>query len=338
MAEKEKAIVEDGRKRSGARSNNNIKKDGFCQVTLKSLCSGFGQFHSPNHPKKPRNYTSTNIEAIKKMAEQPPALPKSRGQWVIFSDLMSRCHREQLEKGRFFALWADVDKIDVMTFDQAIGLTLCVLPYHFISYTTANAAWFKQKFRLILPLAISIPGKFFVICQKILNDKLESIGIEPDRASERPGQICYLPNKGEFYRYKINDGAIFHPGAWKPEIREHLQKKSEVKPLRPNIPKTNSDSLIDRFNSINSVESALESYGYTKRGKKWLSPNSESKQPGVTIDAGKWFSCHGNDAGIGRTTSAGCFGDSFDLFVHYEHNGNRGEALKAVGRMIGGQV
>jgi hypothetical protein len=80
-----------------------------------------------------------------------------------------------------------------------------LLPYHFLAYTTSGATWFKQKFRIIIPLAISIPGKFFVICQKILNDKLQSLGIMPDRASERAGQICYLPNRGEFYKYHINE-------------------------------------------------------------------------------------------------------------------------------------
>jgi hypothetical protein len=49
----------------------------------------------------------------KAMAEHPAKTAKSQAQWVIFSDLLTRCHREQLEQGRFFALWADVDQIDV---------------------------------------------------------------------------------------------------------------------------------------------------------------------------------------------------------------------------------
>jgi hypothetical protein len=313
---------------------HSTEKPGDSQATF---CSGFGQYHSPNHPKKPQSYITATLEAIEAMARNPAKTAKSQAQWVIFSDLLTRCHREQLEQGRFFALWADVDQIDVMTFDQAISRTLVILPFHFISYTTSGATWFKQKFRIILPLAISIPGKFFVICQKILNDKLEAIGIEPDRASERPGQICYLPNRGEFYRHHINDGETFHPGQWRPEIRKHLQKPKPKK-LKPKSPPTNGDTLIDRFNSLFSVESVLASYGYQQRGKKWLSPNSESKQPGVTIDDGKWFSCHGTDAGIGRPTPAGTFGDSFDLFVYYEHQGNRADALKAAGKMIGGVV
>jgi hypothetical protein len=335
MAEKEKATGGDGQKRSAARFSNNIKKDGHCQVTLKNLCSGYGQYHSINHPKFPRPYATTTLEAIRAMAEHPTKTPKSRGQWVIFSDLLTRCHREQLEKGRFYALWSDVDQIDILTFDQAISRTLVVLPHFFISYTTSGSTWFKQKFRLIVPLAIPIPGKFFVFCQRILNDKLESLGIEPDRASERPGQICYLPNKGEFYRHHVNDGDLFHPEQWRKEIRRHLQKPKPEK-LKPKHPPTNNGTLIDRFNSLFGVESVLEKYRYQKRGRKWLSPNSESKQPGVTVDDGKWFSCHGNDADIGRPTPAGTFGDAFDLFVYYEHNGNRIDAMKAAGQMIGG--
>jgi hypothetical protein len=334
MAEKEMATGQSGQKEKLVCQNHTQKAEP-CQV-YSNLCSGFGQFHSINHPKFPRPYATTSLEAIRAMAENPTKTPKSQAQWAIFSDLLSRCHRDQLEHGRFFALWADVDQIDVLTFDQALSRTCVVLPYHFLAYTTSGATWYKQKFRIIIPLAISIPGKFFVICQRILNDKLESLGIIPDRASERAGQICYLPNRGEFYKYHINSGDLFHPGQWKPEIREHLQKPKPEKPKPKSQP--NGDTLIDKFNSLYPVESVLESYGYQQKGRKWLSPNSESKQPGVTVDDGKWFSCHGNDADIGRPTPAGTFGDAFDLYVYYEHQGNRADALRAAGKMIGGQI
>ena len=55
-----------------------------------------------------------------------------------------------------------------------------------------------------------------------------------------------------------------------------------------------------------------------------------------------WVSLSGSDAaaGIGRSKSMGensyCFGDAFDLFVHYEHKGNFTAALRAyaVGQLI----
>jgi hypothetical protein len=49
------------------------------------------------------------------------------------------------------------------------------------------------------------------------------------------------------------------------------------------------------------------------------------------MDGGKWVSLSGSDAaaGVGAQCSSGCYGDAFDLFVHYDHGGDRKAAWRA---------
>ena len=88
------------------------------------------------------------------------------------------------------------------------------------------------------------------------------------------------------------------------------------------------------FNEAYDLENCLLNYGYTKHGKRYLSPNSQTGVAGVTLKDGKWFSSHGSDSGIGQPTNGGCFGDPFDLFVYYECGGNYNDAVKKAGEMF----
>jgi putative DNA primase/helicase len=96
-------------------------------------------------------------------------------------------------------------------------------------------------------------------------------------------------------------------------------------------------SPIDAYNEAYGLELVLAGHGYTQRGRRWLSPNSETGSPGVTItdDGKKWMSTHGSDSAIGNPTKNGTMGDAFDLFTQYEHGGDRNAAIKAASKMFG---
>ena len=138
--------------------------------------------------------------------------------------MLSRVHAEQREKGTFHALWADIDETQGRTFaeivDRANGFLL-----DFWAYTSRSATEENQKARIIVPLVQPVDGHHFVLLQKILNDKLKKNGIMPDRATERAGQVCYLPNRGEFYRWHIeNSTGPMSPDAWADEIRGEQER------------------------------------------------------------------------------------------------------------------
>lgn len=324
-----------------------MKYDTDLSADCQPLCSGYGQWHSPNNERNPRAYVTTTLNDIVQMATHPTSTAKANAQWAIFSTLPSRVHSEQRAQGRFYALWADIDEPQGMTFEQiADRVDGCLLD--FLMYTTASATVDNPKVRIIAPLESSVSGDRFVILQKVLNDKLELNGIKPDRATERAGQVCYLPNAGEFYRHHISNGAGALPvDAWNEEIRQEQDKikaahraaqeaRERARTKATGRMASGCKSPIDAFNAEYHLPMVLESYGYMRRGNRWLSPNSESGTPGVSItdDGRKWLSTHSSDADIGRPTANGTMGDAFDLFVYYQHNGNRDAAIRAAGDMF----
>jgi hypothetical protein len=313
------------------------------------LCSGQGKYHtnSPN-AKNPRPYVSVTLSQIKVMAANPQSVPKESAQWAIFSTLPSREHAEQKERGQFFALWADIDAPGDLTFSQIVGAACLAVQGQFFAYASRSATETEQKARLIVPLAAPVPGDLFVMLQKILNDKLEAVGITPDRATERAGQVCYLPNRGAFYDWYGADALpVMGADVWAAEIAaEHASRQAAEAAReaqhRQALAKaqermaSGSSSPVEAFNAAYDVALMLDTYGYERRGNRWLSPNSQSGAPAVqlTSDGRKWLSAHSSDAGIGRPTENGTMGDAFDLFVHYQHGGDYNAAMRAAGDMF----
>ncbi len=86
-------------------------------------------------------------------------------------------------------------------------------------------------------------------------------------------------------------------------------------------------SVIDEFNRNNSIASLLAKYNYKRdpaSADDWRSPKQDSQTYATRVMGDAWVSLSGSDAasGLGVQCDTGCFGDAFDLFVHYEHGGN----------------
>lgn len=309
------------------------------------FCSGFGQWHSPNNEHDPKPYTNTTLTSVRAMLDTTPSVAKENAQWAIFSTLLSRVHAEQREHGQFVALWADIDDNSAMNAEQVYNRLHALLP-GFIAYTSRSATQENQKLRIIVPLTQAVSGSVFVRLQKTLNNKLETVRITPDRATERVGQVCYLPNKGEFWSWDEKHGAL-DPTLWADELVDVEQQERASDQARKESAEqarlkaaqfmaTGCKSPIDAFNQEYPLDLMLQTFGYTQRGKRYLSPNSESGVPGVSItdDGLKWISAHGSDRAIGKQTENGSMGDAFDLFTHYEHGGNHIAAIKAAAKMF----
>ena len=179
-----------------------IKKD---KDILPHLCSGYGQRYTnepdPERPNKIlKPYVPFDLNQISSMVDNPQDVVKAQAQWLILSTLFSRKFKKQENEGKFYALWADLDKdakklaIVVLALISIIGKGV-----RFEIYTTKSATEDNQKARILIILSKPLNGQEWQLCQQTLNDKLEEHGITPDRANEGCGQLCYLPNKGEFY-------------------------------------------------------------------------------------------------------------------------------------------
>lgn len=316
------------------------------------LCSGFGQFHSAKAEKNAKDYISVTLADIEQMLTNPPSVEKSKAQWCIFSTLLNREHAEQRQNGSFYALWADIDDSAGMTLSDITSRAIVAAPFNLMVYASRSARADNQKARIIIPLGEPVTGVEFVIMQKILNDKLEAAGVKPDRVTERPGQLCYLPNRGEFYDYQENVFSdVLTAARWSAEIdAERQRKQAEQVALKQRREQarlkavqrmaSGEKSPIDAFNAAYDLELMLTTFGYLQKGNRFVSPLSETGSPAVIInpEGNRWISHHGSDiaAGIGKLSDSGdtCSGDAFDLFAYYQHRNDRTAALKAAGDMF----
>ena len=178
-------------------------------MTQTNVISGNGSFHTARPgARKSKAYNWITFQDICSMVKNPVDIPKSEAPWVIFSTTggeLAREHKFQREHGRYCALVADLDEVGSLTALDLSNTMLITFPTNtsHLIYSTKSATAENNKSRIIVPLAVPVSGADYEIYQEIFNDKLIAAGIEPDRATERCGQLLYLPNRGVFYDHHI---------------------------------------------------------------------------------------------------------------------------------------
>jgi hypothetical protein len=316
----------------------------YYSTVAQSFCSGYGQHHSPNADNNPRPLITCTLSDIEAMLIDPPSLAKSSAQWFIPSTMLSRVHAEQRVDGAFWALWADIDEPNGLTLRDLVRAAEQILPGDFMAYTTSSATEEKQKARLIVPLSCAVSGGEWKTLQKILNDKLQAASITPDRASERPGQLCYLPNRGKFYAYHHEPllGPMT-PDNWVDELAEEAQRQAteetaRMEQARKATPKPragitgNQSGIIDRICAQYDLDGELQAVGYKRAGSRYRSPESSSGIPGIVIltgDDGKerLYSHHGETDPLSNLNHDGHALDVFDLMCALQFGGDVSRAV-----------
>ncbi len=302
------------------------------------LCRGHGIGDKPS-----KSFNSITMSGIRDKASNPQQVPKDKADWFIPSTYRAadaRSAMPQLSKGEFWALVVDVDDGNPSLGEVRDAVTKVLGACQTIIYSTASATREQRKWRVIIPLQVSIGGGDYELYQRALVELLDAAGIEMDIAGTRVAQLSYLPNRGpDFYEAEsTNDPHLFVGPKHKlrrraDAIRKAAQAADEVARAQQ---KTGVPDQIQRYNDDHPLEAELERFGYTKqRGRLWQSPH-ETKGGGTSIPVpGRWVSFSGKDAdkGIGFGTKAGFrSGDAFDLLVHFEHGGDRSAALKAISK------
>ncbi|MEY3703793.1 MAG: hypothetical protein RLZZ561_1413 [Pseudomonadota bacterium] len=314
-----------------------------------------------------RRYNTITLGEVFAAVDRPTAFEKESAMAILASSYALPDAREfavQRERGSFEILAADIDQGNVplerleAAVEAAFGADVASA-----IYSTSSATIENNKWRVIAPLADSLPYDIWVLAQQAFFDILRSHDIVPDTALARAGQVIYLPNvkpenRGEdgepiHYRFSLAEGPPVDlsrqplagaverlvEAAAAAETKRATDRAARMlkKALRPG---TDVLSPIGRFNVENPLEDLLAKYGYEQKhagSSDWRSPfqtsNSFATRVELELDGGYWTSLSGSDteAGLGAPTASGYrFGDAFDLFAHFEHAGDRSAALAAI--------
>ena len=284
-----------------------------------------------------------------------------------YCDYDAREHAAQREHGKYIALTGDVDAgdHDLATIRNAI--TDLVGDAGWLIYASAHARPGDMRWRIILPLDQVQPFDAWYDAQLAFFAYMEARGIAMDHAMARAAQPVYLPNvpaihektgtplRGEdgqplyFARAGsdltapglVLDGGLLAQGIARirhqriedEKARDRIRQEAEAK--RANKPRTDGASLIEDFNATNTVANMLELCGYEQSPRNaddWRSPKQQGETYATRVIGEKWISLSASDAsaGIGERCKSGCYGDAYDLFVFFKHNGDHKAAFRAL--------
>jgi hypothetical protein len=321
--------------------------------------------------KPDQSYPAISWPEIVRLCKEPQAKDKVDADFFIPSTYRGndgRAHQAQRERGLFMMLAIDVDQGNPSKADVIQAVRDVLGKVSMLVYSSSGATQGKRKWRVLLPLAAPISGDQYEAAQSAFFDLLRQHGLTPDGALARCGQPIYLPNvpmakrgpdlKPLFYDFEIVRGSNVFLTEASP-IMQEVERREEQRRLaneqadaeRREREKQRADrrqqhpndvNPVDVFNDSHTIEDLLLRYGYQRHGSsahfksRYQSSESFATQNFVT----HWVSLSGSDAaaGIGRSKAMGemsyCFGDAFDLFAHYEHQGDFTAAVRAYGLEI----
>lgn len=281
----------------------------------------------------------------------------------------AREHARQREAGQFVALCGDVDAGD-HSMDRICDLvTTWASDAAWLVYSSAHARDGDMRWRIVLPLDETLSFVDWHDAQCAFFDFMEGAGVAMDRALARAAQPVYLPNVPQvhaksgtllrapdgtplFFRSRSTGtdapGIRITAGAAADGIADIRQKRAaddlerdrirrEAQNRRAARPSGDSGSIIADFNASNSVASILALCGYEQSPRNpedWRSPNQNGDTYATRVIDEKWVSLSSSDAacGVGEGCSSGCFGDAYDLFVHYKHGDDHKSAFRQLHR------
>jgi hypothetical protein len=302
---------------------------------------GSGQNHSAKYGKA---YEDVCLKDIRYLADNPQAEHKSKAKWIIPSTYHSRVFRDQEAHGQYWLLWFDLDVSPPILEETAKFLNELQCNYEI--YTSRSASIKVQKSRIIMPLDKPLCFTDWELSQEVINDRLEEKSITPDRANERAAQLCYLPNKGEYYNAvsQRNTRYVAPLLFFATEIEEKRKQRTEAleatqkrieesKAKRKARQSHDFDSPIDAFNKAYEVEQILLQAGYDQKGSSFRHPSSESGSysANVKLDETGKYRVHSLSTSDPLFSNGEGAHDAFSAFCVLYHNSNSDDALKDAG-------
>lgn len=301
----------------------------------------------------------------------PTRQPKGAGGAILpstYHDFDARDHSVQRERGQFVLLCGDVDSGDHALAAIRKAVTAFAPKTACLIYASPHARPGDQRWRILLPLADAVPFDTWHDAQVAFFAFMQARGIAMDHALARAAQPVYLPNVPDVHgksgtTLRSDDGEPLYykravtPIAWAgldltsgavadgisairarrvEDERERERIRREAEARRAAAPRGDGASLMEDFNAANSVATMLELCGYEqcqRNAEDWRSPYQTSESYATRIIGSKWVSLSASDAGAGLGTKcqSGCYGDAYDLYVHFKHGGDHKAAYRALG-------
>jgi hypothetical protein len=316
-------------------------------------------------------YPGISWAEIARMAASPQAKEKVDADFFIpstYREHDGRSHDAQREHGVFRMLALDIDRGNPSLDDVLAAVEAVCGPVSLLAYSSSGATPENRKWRVLLPLAGVLTGAEYEAAQTALFDLLHANGIHPDGALARCGQPIYLPNvplakrnpdiTPIFYQHRVIRAGTLRLDAGS-AIRQEIDRRAEQHRLaaeqaeraradrerqraerRQKFP--DQVSPVDAFNADHTIEDLLMRYQYERRGSSQHYRSRYQTSPSFATEnfLSHWVSLSGSDAaaGVGKPKSLGenayCWGDAFDLYCHYEHDGDFDKAVRAYGLEI----
>ena len=324
--------------------------------------------HGQNDTKKHSgaDYNTIDLAGIWELVQFPQCKDKGEADFIIPSSYHAhdgRSHEAQRENGSFHLLCIDVDSGNPSLDEVSQAVCAVLGNASHIIYSSSGAKPDNRKWRVLIPLSAPVSGKLYPDYQAVLFDGMAKEGIECDYALARAGQPIFLPNVPAdkrdddnhplFYEFASYQGERINPVGHYLERevlrRKHQREQAEVQAAADRKRRQEERAAkraanpqqcdpVDEFNARYTVSDMLAKYGYTQLGgsDQWHSPNQSTKSYPVRDFGDHWVSLSGSDvaAGIGNKKDFYCWGDAFDLFVHYEHGGDFTAAVRAYGQEV----
>jgi hypothetical protein len=322
---------------------------------------------TPNtRPGGGKPYSTVTWEQIRSLAKKPTAVPKDRAKFVVLSTYVEhdgRFERVQHDHGMYYGLAADIDEGNhsletVVRVGQAVsGNTEAVF------YSSSSATREDQRWRVAFLLAEGLPGADYSDTQQAMFSIFADYGIACCSSLTTTTQPIYLPNvppdrrgadgKPLFYASRLIDGEPLRLTPDHPIIirREAMrakraadeaaaeQRRIELQARTLKYVEATGDHFqpIEHFNENHRIDDLFMRYGFERKEggrdtSDWKSPRSTSGSYSYRSYGDHWVctSESANRDNVGRKSKGGkrC-GDAFDLFVAFDHGGNRRAAIDA---------
>ena len=235
---------------------------------------------------------------------------------------------EVLDWGEMSLLWIDRDTGNsTLDSNKALLDDLGITSYGI--HSTFSSTDEDKRWRILIEIKEYMTCEWWLDLQEALQILFNS-----DTSAIRVQQIMYAPNRGQHYEYYVSTGIALDstPPKMLAVINDLKAKRAviyeKVSAKLASRPSSDGFSIKDVNNALDT-EILLENYGYKRKGRKWVSPGSASGRAGlIAFSDGRWYSHHTSDHAIGLPLNRGeVCGDAFDLYVHYEHGGNRDKGL-----------
>jgi len=318
--------------------------------------------------KPDQEYKSISLAEIAKMVSDPQATEKADAAFIIPSSYRAhdgRKHSAQREHGEFHYLALDIDEGSPSLVElkdavkRATGNAVAMI------YSSSGASEDNRKWRVLIPLLEPISGADYGDTQLALFSMMGEQQIVTDPALARVGQPIFLPNVPPAKRDQHGQPLFYHQDLHRgdgyldvknSEIWANMQfRRQQVEIAERQVAQDRAARQAERiarreasgddldpvaeFNARHTVEDMLLRCGYTRDGNSQsYSSRYQSSGSFATKNFNNeyWVSLSGSDVGaaLGAVKGDYCWGDAFDLFCHFEHNGD----MKAAVRSYAGEL